>query len=224
MGPRLMTRLQFFDRDVKVMLAQDLGQEAVARQLAATARAGLAEYLGSLSDPPTHVTVVNGRRGAMEDAVKPPGPILYEFSWWGPVLGYALPFLRARSPQTSSKYPWGHRRRHTYRDSFFVMENGREVQPSGFDMIDPGAEVTIGNDAPYSRKLDVQLIGLKPVKVSVPPGIFKDAAEAVRAKFGQLIDVRHVYNVTFRGGYILLDEPREGKQVHSPALVLNAKQ
>lgn len=216
-------RLQFFDRDVKVMIAQDLGPDAVARDLAAAARKGLREYLDSLADPPTYETIVNGRRGAMEDAVKPPGPILYEFSWWGAILGYALPFLRARAPRSSSVYRHGHKGRQAYRDSFFVMANGREVQPSGFDTIAPDAEVTIGNDAPYSRLLDIQLIGTKPVKVSVPPGIFKDAAEAVRAKFGQLIDVRHVYNVTFRGGYRLETGPRAGKQVHSPALVLNVK-
>jgi len=208
-----MPRLEFFDRDISAALLEDLGAPGLGDDLARFARAGLADYLRTLEDKPGVTRIVNGRIGADEDSVILPGPIVYSFSWWAQILEYALAFLHARSPSKSGDY----------RAGFFVLADGREVQPPQFGRIAAGAEVIIGNDRPYSRKLDVQMSGGRSIRVSVPPGIFADGASAIRAKFVDLVTVKRFYTISYRGQYTLKTGPKRGKPVNSPAIVITPK-
>lgn len=218
MGPRLMARTQFVDRELTLALRADMGPEAMAAELARFARGNLADYLGTLSYAPGYETYVNGRTGVPEEAVVAPGPVIYEFNYWPEILDVAMAYLRARSPKGDGS---GHKGRPTaYKDSFFVLAGGVEKHPRQWSLIPPDEEVIITNDAPYHRKVDVQLMGMKPIKMSVPPGIMDDAAAAIRARFGDLVDAKRIYTTPHSGQWKYRRGPREGKPVNSPAIVI----
>jgi hypothetical protein len=214
------TRIEFFERELTLALDSQIGPEAMARRLAEFSRHKLAEVIGTGAGTRNYTRFVNGREGAREEAVKAPGDILYVFNWWPEILVDAMAYLRTRSPGSRAG---GHKGRKPYRDSWFVMADGREVNTRQYKDIPPGSVVTITNDAPYSQLLDLQLRGGRSVNVSVPPGIVEDAAEVVRSKWGALIKAERVYTVGFSGQYVLRKEPRGGKPVHSPALVLTPR-
>ena len=210
---------QFLDRQLKLGLKADIGPEAMARELAKFARANVADYLRSEPIPPGYETFVNGRRGMAEEAVKAPGPIIYVCNWWPQILTFALAYLRGRSPVGPPK---AHKDPATaYRDSFFVLANGREHHPRQWSLIPPDIkEVIITNESGYHRKVDVQLMGGAPIKMSVPPGIMEDGAAAIAGKFGGLVEARRIYSTPHSGQWKRRHGPRSGKLVDSPAIVL----
>ena len=212
-------RAQFLDRQLKLGLRADIGPEAMAAELAKFSRANVAEYLLSEPIPPGYETFVNGRRGVAEEAVKAPGPIVYVFNWWPQILTFALAYLRGRSPVGPSK---AHKDPPTaYRDSFFVLAHGREHHPRQWSLIPPDIdEVIITNEAGYHRKVDVQMMGMKPIRMSVPPGIMEDGAAAIAAKYGDLVKTKRIYSTPHSGQWIYRRGPRAGKPVASPAIVL----
>jgi hypothetical protein len=211
-----MVAPKFLDRELKLALRQDMGPEAMARELAAFSRQNLADYLQTLRIAPGWETFVNGRRGLSEDQVKAPGPVVYLFSYWPEVLNFALAFLRGRSPTGPAEGK-------PYKESFFVMAGGREKHPRQWSTIAPDEEVTITNSAPYSRKLDVGLMGAKPIKLSVPPGIMEAGAAAIRSQYGGLLEAKRVYNVPHTGQWIYRRGRRAGKAVNSPGIILTPK-
>ena len=210
---------QFLDRQLKLGLKADIGPEAMARELAKFARANVADYLRSEPIPPGYETFVNGRRGMAEEAVKAPGPIIYVFNWWPQILHFAIGYLRGRSPAGPPKEHKDPPR--PYRDSFFVLAGGREHHPRQWSLIPPDIdEVIITNDSGYHRKVDVQLMGGKKIRMSVLPGIMEDGAAAIAAKYGDLVEARRIYSTPHSGQWIYRRGPREGKPVNSPAIVL----
>lgn len=213
-------RTQYLDRELKLALRADIGPEAMAAELAKFSRANLAEYLGTLSYAPGYDTYVNGRSGVPEESVIAPGPIIYNFNYWPQILEFAMAYLRGRSPKTPAK--GGHKGRDkAYRDSFFVLAGGVEKHPRQWSLIPPDIdEVIITNDAPYHRKVDVQLMGYKTIKMSVLPGIMDDGAAAIRRQFGDLVDAKRVYNVPHSEQWLYRRGRREGKPVNSPGIVI----
>jgi hypothetical protein len=167
---------------------------------------------------PVYRTFVDGREGAPEASVRGAGGgvILYRFSYAAQAALFALGFLRARSPSASGRF----------RESFYLGINGRFVPAAQFnpDAVSADAEIVIGNTQPYSRRVDVQLVGGHRLHYSVPAGLFDDAARAVRSRFGGAVTAKRVYSIEFPGRYVLKGEGRaksgRGTKVDSPALVI----
>ncbi|CAA2142749.1 hypothetical protein [Hyphomicrobium sp. ghe19] len=134
--------IETFARDIKIA-TQDLSPEAVAASLAGMAKEALAEAVASGEGSPVYERYVNGVRGAAEETVIPPGPIIYVFLHWPTIIATALEELRKRVPVRSGRYARG----------FIVLANGRIVQR--YDEIDGEAEVLIFNVEPYTRKMEV---------------------------------------------------------------------
>src|SRR4051794_12782640 len=103
----MATSFQTFARDLQLATA-GLEPAAIAAQLARFARSELAGAIQRGEASRIYAKFVNGRAGAPEESVIPPGPILYVFSQWGPVLEYALKYLEGRSPKKSGKYQLAH--------------------------------------------------------------------------------------------------------------------
>jgi hypothetical protein len=169
---------------------------------------------------PVYRTFVDGREGAPEASVKGTGGgvILYRFGYAAQAAVFALAFLKGRSPSKSGKY----------RGSFYVGVNGRFIPAVQFDpaLVPAEAEIVIGNTQPYSRRVDVQLVGGNRLHYSVPVGLFDDAARAVKRQFGGAVAAKRVYSIEFPGRYTLKGEGRaksgKGTKVDSPALVITA--
>lgn len=185
-----MATFSTFARDLKLATA-GLEPQAIAAQLAKFARAELAGAIQRGEASPIYARFVNGRPGAAEESVVPPGPILYVFSQWGPVLEYALKYLEGRSPKKEGRYQLAH----------IVMVDGRVVaDPS---TIPAEATVTIVNTVPYARKIEVGHM-----KMSVPRGIYEDAEVRIGRQFAD-VEVRMTM-MQLPNGYVLKGRFRRG--------------
>lgn len=139
--------LDAFDRELLLATAGlELGE--VNKALAAFAKNSLADVLAGGAGP-RYERFVNGRHGAPEESVSAPGPIVYEFSLWEPIITFALAELRKRSPTKSGRF----------RNSFIVLANQKLV--TDYDTIGPEDEVIVTNFQPYVRKAENGLLGTK---------------------------------------------------------------
>lgn len=153
--------------DIELSLAtQDLEPEEINKALAAFARECLAEVISSGQASERYDLYVNNRPGLAEESVIAPGPIVYEFAHWEPVITFALEELRKRSPVKTGRF----------RDSFIVLA-GRKIV-TDFDSIGPLEEVIVTNFQPYIRKAEGGLLGPK------RRYIFDGTKRALAARFG----------------------------------------
>lgn len=204
-----MARPQAFERELRLATA-DLAPAAIARHLAQFARRELAKAQSAGEAPDRYVRTVNGRRGASEESVIPPGPIVYEFNWLPEIAVYALAFARERSPVRSGRF----------KRSWFLMAGGREVGDP--ESIPEGAEVILTNDQPYSRKIEVGAMRMR-----VPPGIVEDTRQAVMRRFGNIVTAQKRF-IPLSGAYVLRrggqrKDRAEGKAISYPALVISQR-
>lgn len=136
-----MARIQTFAKDVQLATA-GLSQEQIAPALANFARAELQSAISEGIGSPTYTKYVNGREGADEGTVVPPGPIVYDFIWWREIVEYALQVLVENSPIKTGRY----------QSSWVVLQNGFQV--SNWNAIPINAQVMLVNTQPYARKID----------------------------------------------------------------------
>ncbi|AWK90347.1 hypothetical protein [Azospirillum thermophilum] len=232
-----MGNVRAFQRQLSLFIDRTLSPAAQSRRLAEVARRERDALIAAGRASPSYRWWVDGREGAPEDTVAPAGggQIVYRFSSLGAVTAFALEFLIARSPPRSAApiNPKTGKTAH-YRDGFYVGVNGRFIPASVFEpgAVPPGAEIVIGNTQPYSRKVDVQLVGHQSLTFSVPPGLFDAAAKAIAARYGDFVTVKRVYTMRFPGQYLLRAEQvtnkgrsrrRLGKPVESPALIITSR-
>lgn len=166
-----MAKFETFDREIRLATA-GIAPEAVSAELAKLARSELAAVIERGEASPIFTRYVNGVEGAPEESVdvlsgRQPGPILYLFSWWRPVVEFALAELVKRSPHRSGRFA----------SSFIVIANDRLV--TDFDTLKATDEVIITNAQPYVRKVQVGAMTM-----SVPDHIFDAARSAVVKEFG----------------------------------------
>lgn len=225
MGRGLMVGAVSFRRQVLLFADKTLSPAAQSARLAARAKEELAEVIRSGRASPEYIRYVDGVAGASEERVRPAdgGQIVYRFAVLGPVAAFALGFLIGRSPAASERPTDGKHGKPThFRDGFYLGIDGRFIKPESFDpkKVSAGVqEIVIGNRVAYSRKLDVQLIGMQRLHYSVPAAIFSDAAEAVRQRFGTICDVRRVYDREFPGKY----DNKFAPKLQSPALLITPR-
>lgn len=132
---------EFFERDLKLATA-GLEPDAINKALAAFARQELRRVISTGEASSTYDKFVNGVQGAAEETVKAPGPILYQFVNWPAVIRFALEDLDKRVPKKSGRYAGG----------FMVLANQMPVRD--YKDVPPGAEVTIINVRPYTRRME----------------------------------------------------------------------
>ena len=215
-----MARISTFAKDLQLATA-GMSPEAIAPALAKFARAELSKVIQSGEASDRYDRYVNGREGAEEETVIPPGPILYVFRYWVEIIEFTLQSLVERSPDKSGQY----------KRSWFVMTPGGRAKR--FDEIPINATVIFTNDQPYSRKIDVGHM-----QMSVPPGVVEDVRKMVMARFGNIVTAKRTM-IPLPGGYILKGRFRRGyrqfarrklhrdtqagSQMTYPALVLTMK-
>ncbi|MDW9773023.1 hypothetical protein GOA89_14995 [Sinorhizobium meliloti] len=130
-----------FERDIKLATA-DLERGAINKALAAFARSELQKVIATGQASATYERYVNGRRGASEETVQAPGPILYEFANWPLVIRTAIGELVKRAPHRTGRYASG----------FVVLANWAVVR--SYSEIRPEDEVVIFNVRPYTRRIE----------------------------------------------------------------------
>lgn len=163
----MKTTFETFERDIRVATA-GMEPEAVSKMLAAFAREELAKAIAEGVASPEYERFVNGRRGAVEESVIPPGPILYVFTNWKLLITAALAELQKRSPRAKSG---------RFAASFIVIVNGALV--ATFEDIPADAEVIITNAQPYVRKAEVGRLGIPKRR------LFDGTKRAMARKYGE---------------------------------------
>lgn len=177
-------RIDQLDRHL-FMATEGVSPKNLAKDLAAFARSSLRELINEGAASDRYDRFVNGRLGADEDSVIPPGPIYYRFHWWNEVVEYAMETLQQRSPMRKGRY----------KNSFAVMADGRYI--TDIARIPAWAEVTIVNTQPYARKIEVGHM-----KMSVPHGVVEDSMILIRRRFGNLVQMKKAM-IKIPNGYIL---------------------
>jgi len=142
-----MAKLETFDRDLRLAIA-DVEPDRINAALAKFAREELERVIQRGEGSPAYKRYVNQIEGAPETSVKAPGPIIYQFVWWKPVILFALAELQKRSPRKSGRFA----------SSFIVISGGKIVLD--FDDIDADAEVIVTNFQPYVRKAEAGLLNV----------------------------------------------------------------
>ncbi len=201
-----MARIEKFERELRVATS-GLSSAAIAAELARVAHEALDEAIDGGDASEHYQRFVNGKEGAPEESVIPPGPIVYVFDYQAEIAAFALDWARENSPVESG----------AYRDAWFAMVDGQQVDA---EEIPDGAQVTITNDRPYARKIEVGSI-----KVRIPPGIVERMRSAVIAEFGPIVSAEISF-IQLEGGYILKRNGgrrgrHAGDSITYPALILS---
>lgn len=170
-----MAKFRDFGREIQVATA-GLSEATIRGMLANFARQELAGVISRGEGSAMYDRYVNGRKGLDEDDVIVPGPILYDFIWWAPIIEFALKTLHDRSPVLSGDY----------RNAWHVRVNNQVV--TAYDKLPRDAEIYITNDVPYARKIEVGHM-----RMSVPPGVVEQAKRIVSRKYGRLIHVSQTW-------------------------------
>lgn len=187
-----MARFETFARDLQLATA-DLQPEVINRELARFAKEELAKAIDGGEASSIYTQYVNGVEGAPVDSVRVPGAVLFEFSYWQPIIAFALDALRKRSPVLTGRY----------QNTHVVMIGSQIVAPDV--EIAAGEEVMLVNTQPYARVLEVGNVQVR------APGdaIYQSTRQVVQRQFGKAVDIRFRM-VTIPGGYRLKGRFRRG--------------
>ncbi|HEV7337022.1 MAG TPA: hypothetical protein VGO06_13705 [Bosea sp. (in: a-proteobacteria)] len=191
-----MARFETFARDLQMATA-DLDPAVINRELAKYARASLRDAIAGGEASSVYTKYVNGREGAEEETVEVPGPIVYDFSYWQPILAFALAELEKRSPRKTGDYIASH----------VVMVGSQVMRPDA--EISAMEEVSVVATVPYARKIES---GFQ--RVSTGEAVFQDVRRKVQSQFGRAVDVRFRM-VYIPNGYILKGRFRRGRKQFS---------
>jgi hypothetical protein len=175
---------------------KEFSPEAARKHHIAIARQGLADFLARQDVKPDIALEVDGMPATSEESVKPFGIITYRIIRIKQVVLFALEEARRLSPRRSGRY----------RDSWFALAGHKEID---VEALPPGVPVTVTNDQPYSRKINVGADGFERY---APPGIVEKVTQLVKRRYGAIVDVRIDY-LQLQGGYTLKrSQRRKGRR------------
>lgn len=207
------TRVEPLDRDIAVIVDEDLSPAAQSRALAAFARETLAEaqqvsrqVLGRV---PPHRTFVDGAPRATVDGVRPNGTIVYDFDLVDDVLIFIGHELRAVSPVRSGYY----------RASHYLFADGVEV-PIGSN-VPVASQYVFLSSVSYARKIEGGP-GRKPLSPKAPKGVYAITAAKASRRFGNLARISFSFRAPIGGA---IAGGREGNRSGGryPAIVVTLR-
>ncbi len=172
-------RVETFDRDIELILSNDLSPKARSERLAEFARQELAaaeaKNSRALGYVPPHETFVDGRQGAPVETVKADGTVIFEFSLIETALAVIAEMLIIASPVLTGQF----------RSSIALFADGDEVEPG---KVPPNAsEFVFLSTVPYARKIE------RGLSQQAPDGVFQVVANLASRRFGNIARVRFGY-------------------------------
>lgn len=177
---RISTRIDPIDRDVALMIAEDLSPEARSRAFAEMALAGLAEAeaqnAAALGRTPGHDTFVDGAVSSDGDVarVRPDGTVVFRFRLLTDVLDYVDGLLILNSPVRSGRYARSH----------LLFADGVEVDPANPP---PAREYVFLNAQPYARKIE------RGESDQARAGVYEGVATQARQRFGNVSSIKFTF-------------------------------
>lgn len=170
------TRLDPIDRDIRLLIDQELSPAARSRQLADFARSEIekakrhnARVLGAV--PPVEIAV-DGSIGRPIERVQPDGVIVAEFRLIQDALAAIGEMLVLHSPVRTGRFQSSH----------ILFADGVEVDPANVPL--DASEYAFVNSQPYARKIER---GLSP---QAPEGVFNVVAVLAQRRYGNVARIR----------------------------------
>jgi hypothetical protein len=179
------TKIDPIDRDIALMLDEELSPAAQSAALAQYAREQFAEAAAvntaALGHAPEHETFVDGARTEQLDRVRPDGAIVFEFELLDEMFGWIDLQLITHSPVKSGRYQRSH----------VLLADGEVVDPDG-SMPDAREYVYI-NTQPYARKIEAGR------SRQAPDGVYQAVAALAARRFGNLARISFGYRAPLFG-------------------------
>lgn len=201
----LKTRVEPIDRDIELMLSEDLSPKAQSRKFAEFASGQINEVrevnrtiLGRL---PRYTVSVDGRMGAALETVKPDGYVIAEFELFDDVLAWIGEQLEKHSPFLTGRY----------RKSHSVFADGIEVDLGA--VIPNAAEYVFINSMPYARKIE------RGQSSQAPDGVYQVVATLARRRFGNIAKIGFSYRTAISGN-IIGGRAGDRSQQRNPAIIV----
>jgi hypothetical protein len=192
--PRIRTRIQLLERDVRVLFPDPLSDANVRRSLAQMAHQMLhdaqAQNQRVLGRIPPHKHWVDGREGAPFETVRPDGNIMVEFELLEDVFTFIREMLEKTSPVGKPDDP---RPDHPgkYKVSHEFSADFRVLGPD--DPIPPAREYAFVSAVPYARKIERGLSN------QAPDGVYEVVAAMANARFSNFAHIRFTYRAPLIG-------------------------
>jgi hypothetical protein len=189
-----LSKIEPLERDIDLLIRQDLSPQARSEVLASFARETLAEAKATntqaLGRVPPHQTFVDGRVGADENTVRPDGTIVYEFDLIEEVFAWIADQLMQHSPVGSGKdkHPGLYKRSHIF------YADDVEADP-----LHPPANIKTGtfvNAVPYARKIER---GDSPQSSD---GVYEVVSALANRRFGNLVRAYFGYRTAVGGSVV----------------------
>lgn len=158
----------------------------------------------AVGEPLEHIVIVDGREGAALNSVREGGIIAAVWPFHLPVIDFAWATLAALSPYRTGRYQAGH----------IMLVDGVEHIPG--DPVSPTAEVIFVNLLPYARRIEHGW------SAQAPNGVYEAAMQIVRARFGNIADIRFRYTRIAAAG-ISADQSRRHGDDALPSIVIRPK-
>ncbi len=186
-------KVEPIDRDIALLISDNLSPQAASVMIADYARRQLAEgeatNEAALGEKPTHQTFVDGSQGASEDNVRPDGTILYEFDVVAELFEWIDEQLIQHSPVKSGRYE----RSHTF------YADGEIADPAHPP---PGAkEYVFLPTVPYARKIE-GASGRKPESAKAPDGVYQAVAVLAQGRFGNQAKISFTFRAPLSGDIV----------------------
>lgn len=177
-----MARLNAVSRQIAV--AANDTMEEFHLYVAAVAKREHRAIMATDPRPNSFKRYVDGVEGAVEEAVRANGVIVYDYERMSEIVQYAMEVLFDLSPVDSGRYRTSH-----------------EIYIDGLGAGDlknwaPGMEVAITNRQPYARKIEV---GHMTMTVPGTDMVYQRARRKLLARFGNLVDVQFTYRAIVEG-------------------------
>lgn len=175
----LRTRVEPIDRDVALILSEDLSPKARSATLAQYAHEQIEDakqinrtVLGRI---PRYTVSVDGRQGAALETVRPNGTVYTEFELFDDVLLWIADQLEIHSPIRSGRF----------RAENTLFADGVETIPG--KVLPNADEFVFVNLTPYARKIE------RGQSSQAPDGVFQVVATLARRRFGNIASISFGY-------------------------------
>lgn len=202
------TRVDAIDRDISVILRDDLSPKAQSAALAQYAGEVIAETdsknASVLGRKPRRVVYVDGREGGSLNSVRPDGEIIAEYELFNDVLAWIGNQLEMHSPVKSGDY----------RASHNVFADGRLVDLGA--RIPDAEEYVFINSMPYARKIE------RGASSQAPNGVYQAVAVLAQRRFGNMAKVRFSFR-TAMGGVIKGGREGDRSKLRNPAITVSTR-
>lgn len=182
---RSTVRLDPIEKDIALILGEELSPDAQVQQLRATAQQALAEgeaiNKAALGYVPTHDTFIDGAQRTDLSGVKANSIVAFEFHLLLDVIQYVDEQLIIHSPVGSRAKPAGTR----YNESHVWFADGVEFTDPYNPP--PAEQYAVVNATPYARKIER---GLSP---QAPDGVYEGVAILTKRRYGNVAYVGFGY-------------------------------